>query len=165
LEVKGRKPTIYYLRDPFLRFYYRFIDPNLHLLDGGLSHRLWQMIEDNFRAFVALTFEELCREWLVAQAQDEGDVFVFPVALQRRRIERRVLVGMGLGMAVEAALWIGEGNGRCLIINRPDRWNPVRRGWPLRLQREERERQRQKEQQQHPQTTQLMYHCSTSLSG
>lgn len=68
-KLKTSRRTRYYLRDPFLRFYYRFIDPNLHLLDGGLSHRLWQMIEDNFRAFVALTFEELCRRWLVTQAQ------------------------------------------------------------------------------------------------
>jgi AAA+ ATPase superfamily predicted ATPase len=70
-DLKTSRKTRYYLRDPFLRFYYRFIDPNLHLLDGGLPHHLWQMIEDNFRAFVALTFEEICREWLVSQAQQE----------------------------------------------------------------------------------------------
>ena len=70
-DLKTSRKTRYYLRDPFLRFYYRFLDPNLHLLDGGLSHRLWQMIEDNFRAFVAFTFEELCLDWLVAQAQQE----------------------------------------------------------------------------------------------
>lgn len=70
-ELQTSRKTRYYLRDPFLRFYYRFIDPNLHLLDGGLPHRLWQMIEDNFRAFVALAFEDICRDWLVAQAQQE----------------------------------------------------------------------------------------------
>ncbi len=70
-ELKTSRKTRYYLRDPFLRFYYRFIDPNLHLLYGGLPHRLWQMIEDNFRAFVALTFEEICLAWLVTQAQRE----------------------------------------------------------------------------------------------
>ena len=68
-DLKTSRKTRYYLRDHFLRFYYRFIDPNLHLLDGGLPHRLWQMIEDNFRAFVALTFEEVCLDLLVAQAQ------------------------------------------------------------------------------------------------
>jgi AAA+ ATPase superfamily predicted ATPase len=59
----------YYLSDPYLRFYHRFIDPNLHLIEQGLTSRLWQMMEDNFRAFVALTFEELCRVWTLAQAQ------------------------------------------------------------------------------------------------
>jgi uncharacterized protein len=68
-ELTTSRKTRYYLRDPFLRFYYRFLDPNLHLLDGSLSHRLWQMIEDNFRAFVALTFEEICLEWTTRQAQ------------------------------------------------------------------------------------------------
>jgi len=68
-ELKTSRRSRYYLRDPFLRFYYRFIDPNLHLIDGGLPNRLWQMIEDNFRAFVALTFEALCLEWLVHQVQ------------------------------------------------------------------------------------------------
>jgi len=68
-ELKTSRKTRYYLRDHFLRFYYRFIDPNLHLLDGGLPHRLWQMIEDNFRSFVALTFEEICLDWMIGQAQ------------------------------------------------------------------------------------------------
>lgn len=27
------------------------------------------MIEDNFRAFVALTFEQICRDWMLKQAQ------------------------------------------------------------------------------------------------
>lgn len=70
-ELKTSRQARYYLHDPFLRFYYRFVDPNLHLLDGGLSHRLWQMIEDNFRSFVALAFEELCQSWVVAQAQQD----------------------------------------------------------------------------------------------
>ncbi|MBN1934942.1 MAG: hypothetical protein JW934_09775 [Anaerolineae bacterium] len=52
-----------------MRFYYRFVDPNLHLIESGLTHRLGQMIEDNFRAFVALTFEQICRDWMLKQAQ------------------------------------------------------------------------------------------------
>jgi len=28
------------------------------------------MMEDNFRAFVALTFEELCLDWTLKQAQE-----------------------------------------------------------------------------------------------
>ncbi len=59
----------YFLRDPYLRFYYRFVDPNLHLIEQGLSRRLWTSLEEQFRAFVAASFEELCREWVPAQAQ------------------------------------------------------------------------------------------------
>lgn len=68
-QLKTSKQSRYHLNDPFLRFYYRFVDPNLHLIERGLTHRLWQMLEDNFRAFVASTFEEVCRDWVLKQAQ------------------------------------------------------------------------------------------------
>ncbi len=68
-QLKTSKQSRYHLSDPFLRFYYRFVDPNLHLIERGLTHRLWQMLQDNFRAFVALTFEEVCHEWTLKQAQ------------------------------------------------------------------------------------------------
>lgn len=70
-QLKTSKQSRYFLSDPFLRFYYRFVDPNLGLVERGLSHRLWQMMDNQFRAFVALSFEELCREWTIRQAQLE----------------------------------------------------------------------------------------------
>ena len=66
------KESRYFIRDPFLRFYYRFVDPNLHLIEQGLVHRLWSSMQENFRAFVAETFEEQCRAWVLAQAQKGG---------------------------------------------------------------------------------------------
>ena len=63
---KGR----YYLADPYLRFYFRFIAPHLHLVEQQLTDLLWQRIREQFRAFVGLTtFEDLCREWTLAQAR------------------------------------------------------------------------------------------------
>ena len=53
----------YFLRDPYLRFHYRFVDPNLDLIEQGLTRRLWESVQDNFRAFVADAFEDLCRAW------------------------------------------------------------------------------------------------------
>ena len=63
------KLSRYHLADPYLRFYYRFIDPNLHLIEQGLAGRLWEKVSNDFRAFVAGTFEELCRVWVLSQAQ------------------------------------------------------------------------------------------------
>jgi len=71
-KLRTSKQSRYYLCDPFLRFYYRFIDPNLHLIERGLTNRLWKMMEHNFRAFVALSFEELCRDWTLSQAQADA---------------------------------------------------------------------------------------------
>ena len=67
----------YHLADHYLRFYYRFIAPNLDLVEQELTNVLWQRIAEQFRAFVGLTaFEELCREWTLTQAR--ADRLPFP---------------------------------------------------------------------------------------
>jgi AAA+ ATPase superfamily predicted ATPase len=60
----------YHLRDSYLRFYFRFIEPNLELVELELIDELWGRISQQFRAFVGLTaFEDLCREWTLVQAR------------------------------------------------------------------------------------------------
>lgn len=60
----------YHLSDPYLRFYFRFIAPNLDLVEQELTELLWERIGEEFRAFVGLTaFEELGREWVLTQAR------------------------------------------------------------------------------------------------
>jgi AAA+ ATPase superfamily predicted ATPase len=66
---QASKLSRYFLRDAYLRFYYRFVDPNLHLIEQGLAQRLWTSVTEQFRAFVAATFEDLCRVWTLIQAQ------------------------------------------------------------------------------------------------
>jgi AAA+ ATPase superfamily predicted ATPase len=63
------KLSRYHLADPYLRFYYRFIDPNLHLIEQQLTNRLWEKLSGTVRVFVAETLEELSRAWVIAQAQ------------------------------------------------------------------------------------------------
>lgn len=56
--------------DPYLRFYFRFIQPNLELIEEELKGTLWEIISDQIRSFVGLTaFEDLCREWTLIQAR------------------------------------------------------------------------------------------------
>jgi len=60
----------YHLADPYLRFYFRFIAPNLNLVEQELTGLLWERMAEQFRAFVGLTaFEDLCREWTLVQAR------------------------------------------------------------------------------------------------
>jgi uncharacterized protein len=66
---RSSRESRYVLSDPYLRFYYRFVDPNLHMIEQGLAPALWQRIEEQFRAFVADSFEELCRRWTLAMAR------------------------------------------------------------------------------------------------
>ena len=60
----------YYLQDNYLRFYFRFIQPNLDLLELGLLDELWEIINAQMRAFIGqYAFEDLCREWILVQAR------------------------------------------------------------------------------------------------
>jgi len=67
----------YMVRDPYLRFYFRFIEPNQEMVEQGLQDALWERISDQFRAFVgATTFEDLCREWIATRARANQLPFV-----------------------------------------------------------------------------------------
>lgn len=60
----------YYLIDPYLRFYFRFIAPNLNLVELELPTLLWQRINEQLASYVGMTaFEELARQWTLQQAR------------------------------------------------------------------------------------------------
>jgi AAA+ ATPase superfamily predicted ATPase len=60
----------YVLADHYLRFYFRFIRPNLTLLAQGLYDQVWDHIAGQLRAFIGMTaFEELCQAWTLVQAR------------------------------------------------------------------------------------------------
>ena len=60
----------YHLRDPYLRFYFRFIDPHLDFIEQKQTGLLWERIKEQFQAFIGqTTFEELCREWVYVAAE------------------------------------------------------------------------------------------------
>ena len=66
----------YFLSDPFLRFYYRFILPNRSQIAQGVYAALEKEFHDQLRAFVGATFEELCRTWTLIQARNGKLPFV-----------------------------------------------------------------------------------------
>ncbi len=67
---QNSRSSRYHLADPYLRFYFRFIAPNLNLVEQELTDLLWERIGEQFRAFVGMTaFEDLCQEWTLAQAR------------------------------------------------------------------------------------------------
>lgn len=59
----------YFLSDPFLRFYYRFVVPNRSRIAQGLYDTLELQFVEQMRAFVGAMFEELCRTWTLARAR------------------------------------------------------------------------------------------------
>lgn len=60
----------YVLSDNYLRFYFRFVQPNADLLAQGLYNQVERRIAEQLRAFIGMTtFEELCQEWVLSQAR------------------------------------------------------------------------------------------------
>lgn len=80
LQRRTSKRGRYHLRDAYLRFFFRFVEPNLEMVEFGQASLLWQRIEEQFNAFVGATaWEELCREWVLLQAN--RNQLPFPVEL------------------------------------------------------------------------------------
>lgn len=68
----------YVVADNYVRFYFRFVRPNLGLLAQELYDEVWQRIADQLRAFIGMTaFEEMCRTWVLMQAR--AGRLAFPV--------------------------------------------------------------------------------------
>lgn len=68
----------YVISDPYLRFYFRFLRPHLTEIERGRSQAVLELLHDHLIDFIGThTFEELCRDWLAAQA-DTGDLSFVP---------------------------------------------------------------------------------------
>ena len=71
---KGR----YVIIDPYLRFYARFLAPNLTFIERGMVDQTISLMHDHLVDFIgAHTFEELCREWVAVKA-DLGELDFLP---------------------------------------------------------------------------------------
>lgn len=55
------KRTLYHVRDPFMRFYYRFIDPEASRIEAGRADEVGGDIAEAMSGFVGETWERLCR--------------------------------------------------------------------------------------------------------
>jgi AAA+ ATPase superfamily predicted ATPase len=67
-RLRSRKGR-YHLRDPYFRFYFRFMAP-AHEQAGLSREQLWTHIQQDLRAFIGQTaFEDLARAWVLAQGQ------------------------------------------------------------------------------------------------
>jgi uncharacterized protein len=70
LDQPASRLSRYILADHYLRFYFRFIWPRQDMLAQRLHDPLWAEISEQLRAFIGQTaFEELCQEWILAQAR------------------------------------------------------------------------------------------------
>jgi len=139
------KPTSkrgrYYVNDHFLRFYYRFIVPQLGAIERGYQDAAAAKIQAELRSFLgAHVFEELCREWIWAAAVSGQLGFVPEVvgSYWRRYRGKGVQLDVVAAAPREKRLLIGEAKwGRKSLsrhvlidlIQRSQRMPQVAEGW------------------------------------
>lgn len=71
---KGR----YVIVDPYLRFYFRFLAPNLGFIERGMVQQTVSLMREHLTDFIGThTFEELCRDWVAVQAE-QGELPFLP---------------------------------------------------------------------------------------
>ena len=71
---KGR----YVITDPYLRFYFRFLHPNLSFIERGMRAQAINLMNDHLVDFIGThTFEELCQDRVAVQA-DQGNLPFLP---------------------------------------------------------------------------------------
>ncbi|MEA1883951.1 MAG: ATP-binding protein [Thermotogota bacterium] len=67
-HTKRSRKSIYRLKDHFFRFYYRFITKHFSLLEQGMiDHVYHRLISPCLSAFFGLSYEEVCREYLIRE--------------------------------------------------------------------------------------------------
>jgi AAA+ ATPase superfamily predicted ATPase len=64
----------YFVTDPYLRFFYRFLAAYQSKLAMGQQRQMMESIERSLPGFIeSNTWQELCREWLI-RASDQGEI-------------------------------------------------------------------------------------------
>jgi AAA+ ATPase superfamily predicted ATPase len=64
--------TRYFLNDPFLAFYFRFVLPNASALQAGHAEPVYRLgIEPHLDENMGERFEEICRAWLMLYGQEQ----------------------------------------------------------------------------------------------
>lgn len=141
LATAKSKSGRYFVQDHFLRFYYRFVVPQIGPIERGYQEAAAKKIYAELRPFLGESvFEELCREWVWAAAMAGQLDFVPEVVGSYWRTYR----GQGVQLDVVAAaprekrLLIGEAKwGRDLLsrrllpdlVKRSQRMPQVAEGW------------------------------------
>ncbi len=75
LTLRDTKRTRYSLGDPFLRFWYRFVDPNRSLLEAGVFDLAMDLIRRDFRTHLGGIWEDLSLDavpWLTTELPRAG---------------------------------------------------------------------------------------------
>ena len=75
--ARGSRKSIYRIADPFFAFWYRFVSPQVDMIEAGLGEIAAQFAEgETLTTYVGRQFESVCLQWLVEQAREQRLPFV-----------------------------------------------------------------------------------------
>jgi len=143
LAPAGGRRGRYHVRDPFMRFYYRFIVPHITAIERGMTASVVRAIRDDLRAFIGTyVFEELCREWVWVAADRGGLGFTPEVvgsywARSRRKGVQLDVVAVSRRdkrLFIAEAKWGTSAVSRQVLtdlVERSRRMPQVSAGWPV----------------------------------
>lgn len=60
----SKKQTIYLLENHMFQFWYKFILPNISLINIGMGEKVYEKIEPHFYEFMGYIFEDICKQYL-----------------------------------------------------------------------------------------------------
>lgn len=60
----SKKQTIYLLEDHMFQFWYKFVLPNISLINIGMGEKVYEKIEPHFYEFMGYIFEDICKQYL-----------------------------------------------------------------------------------------------------
>ena len=77
-EKESSRRSVYRLDDALFRFWYRYVLGGKTLIDSAAGKLLWaKQIEPNYSEYMGLTFEKICREYLLRQNSQGNLPFLF----------------------------------------------------------------------------------------
>ncbi len=101
----NRKKVRYVLGDNLFRFWYRFVPRFLTPLQAGREHQVAQLIEgEQLSAFLGASFEEVCRQWLVAHMGETVALATDSANGKRNGIQRNSLT---IPLIMDIGSWWG----------------------------------------------------------
>jgi len=63
------KKSRYIITDPFIAFWFRFVNPNKAALELGLEEKVWNNIIEDFNAYLGNVFEGIAKEYIVSKVK------------------------------------------------------------------------------------------------
>ncbi|HZK61951.1 MAG TPA: ATP-binding protein [Anaerovoracaceae bacterium] len=61
---KSSKKTIYIIADNLFRFWYRFVPPNISIIQKNMTDLAYKIINEQLSSYMGAVFEEICKQYL-----------------------------------------------------------------------------------------------------